>query len=234
MDLYGGTIDWHDYWSDADEGDRADASPAATYIVEPLREFFEARSAPESHADVGCGPGAAVFDVADRHPETTVVGFDAAEPVLEANREKARREGYENVSFERAVLPEFDPGRQFDIVSSFYTLCYVQEVEEALQKLYDAVTPGGYLVFTYHNRYAQSMFASMAESPHDYLDEDSAWHPNHFADRFELVLNGESTLSYRQIHDVLGTWPQSLWSVAEETERYRAWRQNPVVFVPKQ
>jgi SAM-dependent methyltransferase len=230
---YRGTIDWDEYWDDADEKDMDDASPSTKYIVDPLSEFFEARGRPETYADVGCGPGAAVFQVADQYPETTVVGYDAAPAVLEENRERAREEGYENVSFEDAVLPEFDPDQQFDAVSCFYTLCYVADIEQALENLYDAVAPGGYLVITYHNRHAQRMFQHMADSPDDYLDEDGAWKPGRFADRFELVIEGESLLSYRKIHDVLGSWPQSVWSVAEDSERYGAWKMNPLVFVPK-
>lgn len=56
--------------------------------------------------------------------------------------------------------------------------------------------------------------------------------PESFADRFELVIEGESLLSYEQIRGTVGAWLQSVWSVIE-TERYDAWRQNPLVFVPK-
>ena len=84
----------------------------------------------------------------------------------------------------------------------------------------------------YHNEYAQSLFAEMAERPHEYLDGDGAWDPDQFAERFAGVIGGESILSYRKIHDLLGAWPQSVWSLVE-ANRYRAWRQNPVVFVPK-
>ncbi|MDJ1432186.1 class I SAM-dependent methyltransferase [Halostagnicola sp. A-GB9-2] len=231
--LYDGTIDWTRYWEDADRNDRKDASASADLIVGPLREFFEQRGVPGSYADVGCGPGAAVFETAEWYPETTVVGYDSAEPILEENREKAHRGLRGNISFERTVLPEFDPDQQFDVISAFYTLCYVDEVDQALVNLFDAVAPGGYLLFTYHNRYAQSIFESIAESPHEYLDETSPWDPDHFADRFELLLAGENLLSYRRIHDVLETWPQSIWSIAGKADRYDAWRQNPLVFVPK-
>lgn len=231
---YDRTIDWDRYWNDADE-DRADvgASPSAELVVEPLREFLAETGVPDSYADVGCGPGAAVFAVAERFPETAVVGYDAAEPVLEWNREQAREAGHEHASFERAVLPEFDPGRQFEVVSAFFTLCYVADVERALTNLYDAVAPGGSLVFTYHNRLAQSHFRKVAASPDEYLDESAPFDPDRYADRFELVLDGESLLSYDRIHDALGTWPRSVWSVADDAERYGAWRQNPLVYVPK-
>lgn len=232
MIAYEQTLDWATYWEEADETEREDADASGEHIVCPLLEFFEQRGAPSSYADVGCGPGSAAFTVADRYPETTVVGYDAAEPVLDTNRARVRQQDYENVTFEQAILPSFESERQFEVVSSFFTLCYVPEIEEALQALYDTVEPGGYLVFTYHNQYAQSIFANIAEQPHEYLDKDNAWDPDHFAERFAGVIQGNSILSYRKIHDILGAWPQSLWSVVD-TERYRAWRQNPLVFVPK-
>lgn len=228
---YANTIDWDEYWETDDEASHD--PPSGEFIVEPLVEFFERRGVPASYADVGCGPAPTVFEAAERYPETTAVGYDAAQPVIAANRERAREEGYENARFEQTVLPDFHPDQQFDVVSSFFTLCYVADIEQALQNMYDAVAPGGDLVLTYHNQYAQSMFESIAASPHEYLDESSRWDPDRFADRFELVLDGESILSYRKIHDILDSWPQSVWSVTENTDRYGAWRMNPLVYVPK-
>ena len=230
---YANTIDWDRYWSETDDAADDDANGSVEYVADALFEFVEQTGIPDSHADVGCGGGALAFDVAERYPETTVVGYDAADPVLDANRTRASAADRETVDFERAVLPEFDPGRRFDLVTCFYTLCYVADAERALQNLYEAVAPGGRLVFTYHNRYARAIFEGIAESPEDHLDESSAWSPEHFADRFELVVEGENLLSYDTIHDALGAWPQSVWAVAEETDRYRAWRQNPLVYVPK-
>ncbi len=232
MALYDQTIDWTTYWEQADEADRADADPSSIHTREPVFEFFESRGTPASYADVGCGPASIPFAVAEQYPNTRVVGFDAASPVIERNRNRAAEQGLDMLRFEQATLPEFVPDEQFEIVSSFFTLCYVPAIEQALQALYDAVEPGGYLLFTYHNEYAQAYFRAVAEDPHAALDEDDAWDPETFADRFEAVLDGESLLSYRIIHDVLGVWPQSLWSVVD-TDRYPAWRQNPLVFVPK-
>lgn len=230
---YTGTIDWNEYWRETDDVRRDDANASAAYALDALFEFFAETGVPASYADVGCGAGVVVFEVADRYPDTTVVGSDSALPVLEENRRRARRAGRTNVSFERAVLPAFDPDTTFDVVSCVFTLCYVADVERALHNLYDAVAPDGSLVITYHNRLARSIFEDIAESPHDYLDDSTPWQPDTFAERFELVLEGENLLSYERIHEALGTWPRSLWSVAEDTERYGAWRQNPLVFVPK-
>lgn len=230
---YENTIDWDHYWSEANRKERDDANASVEFVVDPLLEFLQEMGRPDSYADVGCGGGAAVFAVADRYPETTVRGYDAAEPVLGDNRVRARKEGTTNVSFGRIVLPRFNPGQQFDLVSCFFTLCYVADVKRALQNLYDAVAPGGFLVFTYHNRLAQAQFRKVAQSPDTYLDDSAPFDPDTYADRFELVLEGESLLSYEKIHDTLETWPQSVWSVTEDAERYGAWRQNPLVYVPK-
>lgn len=51
--------------------------------------------------------------------------------------------------------------------------------------------------------------------------------------RFELVTSGESLLSYDRIHDILGTWPRSVFSVATDTDAYGAHRHEPLVYVPK-
>jgi SAM-dependent methyltransferase len=161
------------------------------------------------------------------------VGYDAAEPVLAENRERANEGDVENVAFERAVLPAFDPDRKFDLVSSFFTLCYVADVERAIRTLYGAVAPGGYLVVQYHNRLARAHYRAIAKSPREYLDESSAWDPDHFAERFALTVEGENLLSYERIHEVLGTWPRSVFSVAEGAEQYGAHRYEPLVFVPK-
>ncbi|PSQ59464.1 class I SAM-dependent methyltransferase [Halobacteriales archaeon SW_7_71_33] len=225
---YTGTIDWDDYWETADEGVREDTSPSGDLVLEPFVEFLETRvDGPESYADVGCGPGDLAVEVTERYPGATVVGYDAAPAVLAENRERAREAGLD-VDFERAVLPEFDPGRQFEVVSCLFTLCYVADIERAVERLYDAVAPGGYLVLEYHNRLAQAHFARTAAAPHEYLDEDAAWNPETFAERFELVVEGESLLSYDRIHEVLGRWPQSVFSVADGADRY-----EPLVFVPK-
>lgn len=230
---YQRTIDWDQYWTDATDADREKAGPSGQLVLDPFREFLAEVGPPTDCADVGCGPGALAFDVAERYPDASVVGYDAAAPVVEANRERAGADGHSNLRFERAALPAFDPDRQFDVVSCFYTLCYVAEVEDALRALYDAVAPGGYLALGYHNRIGQSHYANIATDPHEHLGESSPWDPDRFADRFELLLAGENLLSHERIHDALGTWPQSLYSFCDDAERHPAWRHNPYVAVPK-
>ena len=63
--------------------------------------------------------------------------------------------------------------------------------------------------------------------------ESSPFDPKRYAERFRLLIEGESLLSYDRVHDVLGTWPRSVWSVVGGDRRYPAWRHNPLVYVPK-
>lgn len=233
MTSFDRTVDWEAYWAGADERDREGASPSAEYVLDALRAFLEGTGPPASFADVGCGTGVLAFDVARRYPGATVVGYDAAGSIVEENRRRACEEGPGNLRFERASLPGFDPGRTFEVVSCFYTLCYVADAERALRALYDAVAPGGSLVVGYHNRLARAQFRRVAEAPEEHLDGSSPWDPDRFADRFELLLDGENLLSHERIHGALGTWPRSLYSAADGAERHRAWRHNPFVYVPK-
>jgi len=226
------TIDWDRFWTEADEGDAADASPSGEHVVDALPDFFAARGRPDSFADVGCGPGVVSFAMAERYPDAPVVGYDAADPVLADNRERAAERGLDNLAFERTVLPAF-PDREFDAVFSYFTLPYVADVEAALQNMYDAVAPGGHLVFNYHNRYARAYWQTMADNPDEYLGEDSGFDADRFEDRFRLLLDGENLLSYERIRDALGTWPQSVWSVVDRPDKRWAWRHFPLVFVPK-
>ena len=212
---YDGTIDWDDYWDDADEEQRAEASPSAHHAGAVLADFVAAIDA-ERVADVGCGAGAATFAVSEAHPEAAVVGYDAAEAVLEENRRRARERGVENVRFERAVLPAFDPEEPFDVVFSYFTLQYVRDVEQALANLYDAVAPGGALVCNYLNEEGRAYCLEAAADPHANADHGFVFDPDQFTERFAALLDGDSVLS-----------------VVERPDTRWAWHHAPLVYVPK-
>lgn len=230
---FDGTIDWEEYWTTTSDMANDDANASSDLLVEPFLRFLDWAGKPKNFADVGCGGGTLIEAVTHHYPTTSITGYDAAESVIRENRRRSWDPGLDDPRFEQARLPDFDPERSFDIVSCLFTLCYVREVDRALEALYDAVKPGGYLVCTYHNRHAAALFRTFAAAPEQHIPPASAWDPDRFAERFQLVIEGESTLSYRQIHQVLGRWPRSVWSVDDDLEPYGAWRQNPFVFIPK-
>lgn len=221
------TIDWAAFWADADDEDRESANAAAHHVADLVPRFAAERGEPDTVADVGCGGGALTFAVADAFPDAEVTGYDAAAPVLAENRKAASERGVENVAFERGVLPGFDPDRQFDLVACCHTLEYVADSETALRSLYDAVAPGGDLVLTYTNDLGRAHYDRVLDDPPEPVD------PQRFAERFGLVVDGESTLSYDAIHDALGTWPRSAWEVVDKPDEQWVWRNHPLVWVPK-
>ena len=227
------TMDWNRFWTTADDADREGATASSSHAREVLAEFLAARGAPDSLADVGCGPGLVAFDVADRYPDADVVGYDTARSVIEENRERAREEGTGNIRFEQATLPAFDPSREFDVVFCYATLGYVVEAERAVEALYETVAPGGCLVVTYANRLSRGHYRSVAEGPKETLADTPGFDPDRYTKRFGPVIEGENLLSYECIHELLGTWPQSVFSVVDRPEIQWAWRHHPLVYVPK-
>jgi SAM-dependent methyltransferase len=225
------TIDWNEFWTNADEADRDGATPSTHHALDLLPELFDERGVPSSFADVGCGPGDIAFTVASEYPDATVVGYDAAASVLAENR--ARANGVENVRFEQATLPAFEPGRQFETVFCFGTMVYVEESERALKHLYDAVEPGGQLVMSYVNSSGKRHYRQTAENPQERMEADDDFDPDRFEERFKLVIEDRSTLSYRAIHDSLGTWPRSFWEFTDKPDQPWAWDHVPLVWIPK-
>lgn len=225
------TIDWDEYWRTADEDDREHATPSAHHVREALADFLAAVGRPDSAADVGCGPGVVTFDLAERYPGAEVVGYDVADAILDENRARADTDGIENVAFEHAALPEFDPGHEFDLVCCYGTLAYVSDSERALQALYDAVAPGGHLVLGYVNEFGAAHFRARHAELQESDDPDRD--PDAFGERFGLVMDEESTLSFDAIRNAVGTWPRSIWEVAEKPEKRWAWSHVPLVYVPK-
>lgn len=233
MSRYDDTIDWNQFWREADDENRENATPSVHHLIEVLPEFIDEKGTPDSFADVGCGPGLATFEIAKRYPETTAVGYDAAEPVLTENRQSVEDEGIENLQFEQATLPAFNPGRQFDLVLCYATLDYVAESEQALQNLYDAATSDGHLLFNYPNRLGRAHRRRMVNAPEKFGRDNEDFDTEQYAERFQLVIDGENLLSYKRVRETLGTWPQSIWSVVEKPDKRWAWRHFPLVYVPK-
>lgn len=227
-----GSFDWDRHWADLGDRLASSANPSAQHADDLLCDFV-AETGADSVADVGCGGGAATFAVAERHPDVTVVGYDTAGAVLVENRAVARDRGVENVRFERAVLPDFDPGREFDVVFSYFTLNYVRDVERALRNLYDAVAPSGHLVFNYLNEDARQYCLEAAEDPHAHTDHAFVFDPDSYTERFGPLLDGDSVLSEERIADALGVEPRSVWEFVDRPDRRWAWHHAPLVAVPK-
>lgn len=85
----------------------------------------------------------------------------------------------------------------------------------------------------YPSRLGRAHRQRVLDEPERFVDDSDNFDADRFAERFQLVLDGENLLSYEKIHDTLGTWPRSLWEVVDEPDEPWAWRHFPTVWVPK-
>ncbi|RKH64675.1 class I SAM-dependent methyltransferase [Corallococcus llansteffanensis] len=120
---------------------------------------------PRMHVlDVACGRGEPAVPAAHRvGPEGLVLGIDLVDGVLQIARERARREGLENITLQVADAEALEVGaRTFDVATVRWGLMYMREPERALASLHRALKPGGALVIASWAEPARVPWASLA------------------------------------------------------------------------
>jgi len=96
-------------------------------------------------ADIGCGTGHAIVLMAQAYPDSTFIGYDIAADALAAGRAEARALGVTNVRFEQRDVAELIVDEPFDLVVVFDAIHDQVAPETVLQRMHDALTPGGQL-----------------------------------------------------------------------------------------
>jgi trans-aconitate 2-methyltransferase len=120
---------------------------------ERSRAFYElinriGATAPQTVADIGCGPGELTVDLCRRWPSADVVGVDsspemiaAAEQVLAA----AGSAGGPRLRFEHMDAREWKPDGPVDVIASNAMLQWIPDHESLLVKWVDYLADGGWL-----------------------------------------------------------------------------------------
>jgi ubiquinone/menaquinone biosynthesis C-methylase UbiE len=100
--------------------------------------------------DVGCGSGASAFPAAKALGATgRVVAIDLSEQLLALGREKAARNGIQNLEFLCRDMTALDyPQQSFDAVVSSLSIFFVEDMEAQIRKLWSLLKPGGTLAVT--------------------------------------------------------------------------------------
>ncbi|MGJ8530514.1 methyltransferase domain-containing protein, partial [Maritalea sp.] len=98
--------------------------------------------------DIGCGTGNWTSMLADQIGHTgTVLAIDVdAHAVGAADAKRLLHHHRSRMSFERRSILELDHVCEFDAVTAFNSLCYVEQPEAALEKIRYALKPGGRLI----------------------------------------------------------------------------------------
>lgn len=97
--------------------------------------------------DVGCGPGAATFDLARLVTSRGhVMAIDASADFVEFVREQAQTRGFSQVTTQvcdvQNAIPSTQPG-QFDLAYLRWVLCFLLEPENAIRNVAPLLKPGG-------------------------------------------------------------------------------------------
>jgi SAM-dependent methyltransferase len=92
-------------------------------------------------ADVGCGSGTAVIEIAGAYPNSDVYGFDLSDRSLELAQERSSH--LPNAHFEKSGAEEIpvDPG--FELVTTFDVIHDLTDPLAALRRIRSALRPGG-------------------------------------------------------------------------------------------
>jgi 2-polyprenyl-3-methyl-5-hydroxy-6-metoxy-1,4-benzoquinol methylase len=98
---------------------------------------------PRRILDAGCGFGDYSFYLAQRYPAAQVLGLDMDQARIERNRTVATALGLANVIFEPQDLTTLDGATNFDLVIAIDVLEHIALQEQALNRLSQALVPGG-------------------------------------------------------------------------------------------
>ncbi|KKK77876.1 hypothetical protein LCGC14_2849170, partial [marine sediment metagenome] len=128
-------------------------------------------------------------------------GYDMAASIIQKNTEKARSLGFMNLLFVQDSLLNSRKTKTFDLVTCFSTLHYVEEIELAIKRLFEGLTPEGYLIFNYPNIYTRKNYQEDIQPDDEYMKR-----------RFALLLAGRNLISQRRIQEILGARPKKFYS----------------------
>lgn len=94
--------------------------------------------------DLGAGSGFLSFPIAKANPSCEIVGLDIVEKALEANNERAKEEGIDNLSFVcyNGMDFPFEDG-SFDMVITRYALHHFPEIEHSIGEVARVLKSGG-------------------------------------------------------------------------------------------
>ncbi|QLO42127.1 class I SAM-dependent methyltransferase [Citrobacter freundii] len=153
--------------------------------------------------DLGCGYGWFCRYARDNHA-ASVVGLDISEKMLAQACNMTTGEG---ISYQRKDLDALTlTADSFELVYSSLALHYLQDIERLLVTIYQALTPGGMLVFSAeHPIYTAPLTQGWIKDKTGQL----SWPVNHYQQEGERISNWFAEGVKKQ-HRKLATWINAL------------------------
>jgi 2-polyprenyl-3-methyl-5-hydroxy-6-metoxy-1,4-benzoquinol methylase len=94
-------------------------------------------------ADVGCGAGAAMIEVAKAYPHSQFHGYDISQHALERAEENKAQAGVRNVTFHNAAVDPLPQDASFDFITTFDCLHDMAHPSPVIQAIYKALKRDG-------------------------------------------------------------------------------------------
>jgi 2-polyprenyl-3-methyl-5-hydroxy-6-metoxy-1,4-benzoquinol methylase len=94
-------------------------------------------------ADVGCGAGVAIIEMAKAYPRSEFHGYDIAKLPLERAKENARKAGLKNVHLHDASVDPLPGNASYDFMTTFDCLHDMTRPDRVMQAIRKAIKPDG-------------------------------------------------------------------------------------------
>lgn len=94
-------------------------------------------------ADVGCGTGVALIEMAKAFPKSRFEGYEISEHALERAEANRREEGLDNVAFHDARTDPLPSEPRYDLVTTFDCLHDMTHPQETMRAIRAALRPDG-------------------------------------------------------------------------------------------
>lgn len=94
-------------------------------------------------ADIGCGAGVALIEMAKAYPRSRYYGYETSQLALERAAQNARDAGLANVSFHDAATDPLPADARFDLITTFDCLHDMTRPQVAAAAIRAAVRPDG-------------------------------------------------------------------------------------------
>ena len=154
--FYQAVSEYYDKDADMNFEARAEVNPLLARIRDDFRKIT--RKYPFAGAlEIGCGPGFDVAWFASQYPDRAFTGVDISENMVRLAQKRISAQGLSNAKVqkadERTLLQQFGPGG-FDLVYVYFgALNTVADLPKAAAEIHDLLSPGGYAVLTFVNKW---------------------------------------------------------------------------------
>lgn len=109
-------------------------------LADPMHELLKSGI---RCADVGCGRGRALIQLAEAFPASTFVGYDLSEEALQHARDEAKKKNLQNIVFHSVDATALSDADGFDLITAFDAIHDQAFPQKVLDNIFALLRPGG-------------------------------------------------------------------------------------------